>query len=449
MNYQILSSPRRCTRIVAVATILGMLGSQHVLTAAEPGTNNFQQKNIVGRAALITGVLLHRDNNVWKPLAPQADIYADDLIVALPAGAINSKSKNVRLTLLSDLARVSPYPVFESAVQLHDSNFDLDFTLDRGRVDITNIGRTGEAKVKIRFEKQSIELTLGEKAKVAFELFGRWPAGSKFSTNPKPDEDGQLPAPTLDLVMIVKSGKVELKAFGKTYAMTAPKGKAYYHWDSVPPFNDEPKELDSLPTWAEKIVSIPPNAGELLNLIRLLVTKAREKPDSIEEGLTGLLTEDNAAGRRVAVYALGALDDLPPLIDAVSSSKFSDVRSTAVIALRHWIGRAAGQDLKLYDALLKKGYTDRNAHRFVQLLHSFSNQQKATPATYETLIELLGAENPAIRELANWHLVRLAPKGQDINFNPLGTAQEREEAVKKWKELIPAGKLPAKEKTTN
>ena len=445
MSYQILSNPRRCAGVVAVAAILGTLCSHQVLTAAAPGAGNAQPKNIVGRAALIPGLMLHRDNNVWKPLAPQADIYADDLIVALPAGAINSKSKNVRLTLLSDLARVSPYPVFESAVVLHDTDLDLDFTLDRGRVDVTNIGRSGEAKVKIRFEKQSMELTLGEKARVAFELFGRWPAGSRFSTTPKPDEDGQLPAPTLDLVMIVKSGKVELKAFGKSYAMTAPKGKAYYHWDSVPPHKDEPQELDSLPAWARNIVSIPPNAGELLNLIRVLVSKAREKPDSIEEGLAGLLTEDNEAGRRVAVYALGALDDLPPLIDAVSSSKFSDVRDTSVIALRHWIGRAAGQDLKLYDALLKKGYTERNAHRFVQLLHSFSNQQKATPATYETLIELLQAENPAIRGLANWHLVRLVSKGQDINFNPLGTAQEREEAVKKWKVLVPAGKLPPKQ----
>ncbi len=218
MNYQnLLTGPGRQS-IVTLAAILGVFCSQRGLAAADAVSGLVQQKAIVGRAPIIPGGLLHREgeNKSWHLIAPSADIYADDLIVAVPAGAIVPKSRNVRLTLLSDLARISPYPVFESAVILHDTDLDLDFTLDRGRVDITNIRRDkGEAKIRVRFQKQVWDLTLGDKAKVAFELYGRWPAGMHFSKKPKPGE-----APTIDVVLLVKEGQVSLKAEGKEFAMT-------------------------------------------------------------------------------------------------------------------------------------------------------------------------------------------------------------------------------------
>ena len=194
MNDLYLSTARR-SGVVAIAAVLTVLGAQQFLTAAPPGEGFRQQKVVVGQTVVIPGFLFHRDGETWKHLLPLTDIYSDDLIVALPFGGINSKNKNVRLTLLSDLARISPYPILESAVILHQTELDLDFTLNRGRVDVTNTRRSGESKIRVRFQKQVWELTLGNKARVAFELFGRWPAGSPFSKTPKPDE-----GPTLDLV---------------------------------------------------------------------------------------------------------------------------------------------------------------------------------------------------------------------------------------------------------
>ncbi len=441
MNYQNLLTVSGRQSVVALAAILGVFFSQPGFSAAEAVPGLGQQKSVVGRAPLISGGLLHREgeNKSWRLIAPSADIYADDLIVAVPAGAILPKSGHVRLTLLSDLARISPYPVFESAVILHDTDLDLDFTLDRGRVDITNLRKDkGEAKVRVRFQKQVWDLTLGDKAKIALELYGRWPAGMHFSKTPKPGE-----SPTIDVVLLVKEGELNLKVDGNEFAMHAPKGVAYFHWDSVPPFDDKPKYLDALPAWAKPIGQIPQNVGDIANLIKAIGTRAREKPGSIEEVLATILTEDSPSARRMAVYGLGAIDDLPQLIDALSSSKFPDVRDVTVIALRHWIGRGEGQDMKLYDALVKKGYSENHAARVMQLLHSFGEKAKASPATYETLIDLLNHENPAVRQLANWHLTRLVPTAT-ITYDPLGTPEERQAAVAKWKELIPAGKLPPK-----
>jgi hypothetical protein len=144
----------------------------------------------------------------------------------------------------------------------------------------------------------------------------------------------------------------------------------------------------------------------------------------------------------MAVYGLGALDQVAELVDALANPK-GDVRDVAVIALRHWIGRKQGQDLKLYNVLTKeKNFTPNQAAILVQLLHSFGDVQQSQPATYETLIDYLMHDKPAIRQLAYWHLVRLAPSGKDIKFDPNASAEARQSAVEQWKKVIPAGQLP-------
>ena len=443
MSYQnLLTVPRR--RVLAMAALLGVLISQRGVAAANPPEGLVQEKTVVGQTPLFPpGLLLHRQgqNNAWHLLAPGAEVYSEDLIVALPAGIIDSKSRNVRLTLLSDLARTSPYPVLESAVVLHQTDLDLDFTLERGRVDIANTQKGAESKIRIRFQKQIWDLTLSDKAKVAFELYGRWPAGLHFNKTPKPDEE-----PTLDVVLIVKEGKVTLKTADKEFKMAQPPDEAYFHWDSVPPFEDAPKKLKELPKWVTPAGRLPAFTGDILSLVnavKAVAGRSKEKPTSVEDALATLLASDSEAARRIAIYGLGALDDLPRLIDTLSTNKAPEVRDVTVIALRHWIGRGPGQDQKLYEALVKKGYSEKNATRVMQLLHSFGNVAKASPATYETLIEFLTHENAAVRQLAHWHLVRLAPTAK-IAYDPLGSSEELKAAQAKWKELIPAGKLPPK-----
>jgi len=62
--------------------------------------------------------------------------------------------------------------------------------------------------------------------------------------------------------------------------------------------------------------------------------------------------------------------------------------------------------------------------------------------TYEVLIGLLGHSKVAVREVARWHLVRLAPTGKKINFDAAAPEAQRQKAVEEWRALIPAGQLP-------
>ena len=97
----------------------------------------------------------------------------------------------------------------------------------------------------------------------------------------------------------------------------------------------------------------------------------------------------------------------------------------------------------LYQGMIDaKTFTPAEAETAVQLLHDFGDDDLARPATYQMLIHHLDSDKLFIRGLAYWHLSRLVPEGKKFGYDPFGPQEQREAAVKKWKELIPEGKLP-------
>jgi hypothetical protein len=443
--------PARAVGLACLLFLLPCLAIGGAGRADEPKTA--APREVVGKATLLSA-LLHREgaDKTWRVIRPGAPIYSEDLIVAVPVGGVVSGRSNVRLQLLSDLARLSPYPVLESAVILHaNPEVDLDFTLDRGRVDVALPAKgKGPAKVRVQFHKQKWDLTLNEPGtRVALELYGRWPQGVPFH-KPAGDAKNNEPAeePTADLVLLVIQGSADLDTGTNQFALHEPPGPAYFHWDSVGGADANPTKQETVPPWARPAFAATPavqaTAKDLVSF-GLLVRQLREG-QAIEDVLSEALTSESATIRKIAVYGLGAVDDLPHLVDALSNPKHADVRNTAVSALRAWIGRGPGQDLKLFDALVKdKKLSASQATIVMQLLHSFSQTQRRQPATYSTLIDYLSVEPVAIRQLASWHLVRLAPQGAKIGYDPAGPEADREKAVAEWKKLIPEGQLPPTE----
>jgi hypothetical protein len=327
----------------------------------------------------------------------------------------------------------------ESAVILHDNpDADLDFTLDRGRVEISNRRKDKEpAHVRVRFRKQVWDLTLDPAGQVDLLLYGRWPRGVPFTKNAKDDE------PTADLMLIVVMGNVQVKTASEELALHAPPGPAVLHWLSGDGSGGVRVErIEDLPAWVKPGLAALPKLKDITAVMKLLEQRFVEH-SSIDEALADSLDSDNPNTRRIAVYGLGALDDLPRLVDALTNKRHPDVRDTAVVALRHWIGRGPGQDMKLYDVLVKdKHYSEGQAEIVLQLLHSFGDSDLARPATYETLIDYLMHDNLAVRQLAHFHLVRQVPAGRNIAYDAAAPEDARKQAYEKWKELVPSGKLP-------
>lgn len=402
------------------------------------------RRSIIGKCVNPPGALLHRaPGGQWQLCRPDEPVHYGEVLVALTAAAAESENGSVRLSLSPDLARLSSLPVRESAVLLRKSpDKDLDFTLERGRVEVSNERKNKEpAQVRVHFGKnsQTWDLTLGTPgAKAALVLYGRWPRGTPFTKDSKTGEE-----PTADLSLFVLNGEVQLDTRTDQYALHGPPGPAYFHWDSVAGADAGPERRDQQPDWARSAVK--PQGNEIKPALEQLRRRLQDTP--VKETLTQLVRSHDADDRRVAVYALGALDDLPDLVSALSDATHEDTRDVAIITLRQWIGRGAGQDMRLHDYLLQsKNYTPNQASVVLQLLHSFGENDLARPATYETLIDYLLHDKLAIRQLAKWHLDRLVPAGRGIAYDPAGPPDARHQAYDQWKKLVPNGKLPAEGK---
>lgn len=396
---------------------------------------------VVGKYVGATGLLLARDSDTrkWAVVKRGDPIYSGDTLVGKPGASIDSKNGAVRLIMLADLRRLSPYPILEPAAVLHTSDKDdLDFTIDRGRMVILNQKKEGAAEVRARFADDFWSMTLKEPGTlVGMELYGRWPRGIYWHKGDNPPE-----APTLNLTLIVLKGEIQLRHHKQIHLMRPPPGPAMISWDSVVGDEASPTRLETLPVWADDKQPLDARAKRIQGLLNFLgdLQAAVGVEKSTHEAL------EIKDLRRMAIITLGATDDLPKLIDLLSEPKYRDMRNDTILILRHWIGRGTGQDQKLYDALLKKKYTPVQAETIMHLLHSFDATALSRPETFETLIAYLKHDKLAIRELAEFHLYRLVPAGQKIAYNPAGTAAEREAAFKEWKNLVPDGQLPPRPK---
>jgi hypothetical protein len=398
----------------------------------------------VGKWVADSPMLLHREGpgKPWQIAAADEALLSGDLLLGGGGTALTSRDGAISLVMMGDLAEVSPYPVRETAVVLHnDPKRDMDLTLDRGRLDLINTKEKGAAHVRVHLRNETWELTLEEPgASIALETYGRWPRGVPFTKNPGPKD-----APTASLIFLVLKGEVQVKHGFHHHVLKAPPGPALIEWDSVTGQDATPHFLDDLPPWARQ------DAGEtaLSKKKKTLLARFRQlaQGKSLSDAGEEMAGSDDAAERKMAVFILAALDDLPRLAKALRETKHLDVWDNGVLALRHWIGRAPGQDQVLYQSLIDTGkYSPRNAEAALQLLHSFGEADLARPETYEVLMDYLDSDKLILRGLAYWHLSRLVPAGQDFGYSPLDPKEKRDEAVAKWRELIPTGQLPPKPK---
>ena len=163
----------------------------------------------------------------------------------------------------------------------------------------------------------------------------------------------------------------------------------------------------------------------------------------------------------MAVRCLGALDNTQDLVSFLDNSEvLPELRHEAIITLRHWIGRNAGQELQLYDpenrsGVLSKAFSsvesfdDKGpaATTFIALLHTPNAQELNTEKFWKNLIANLNHRSLAIRELAYFHLRMMLPNlTRTIPYDPNAKDEEaHKKGYEKWKELVDQGKLPPRQ----
>ena len=394
----------------------------------------------VGRMLSADGSFLHRTPGkpTYEAVKKDALITPDDRLIALPGASVASANGAVTLTSRTDYDGKSPFPILETAITLHPPGTnDLDITLDRGRVDLTNFKPSGSAKVRVQFYSQDWTITLDEpNSRVAIEVISRWPAGSPFRKTPM---EGHEPA--MAAVLVVVSRGVSVSDGKTTLALSAPPGPSLVEWASTGEARLIAQRLETVPAWADPIAELRPTATAAREAAEAF--RKRVASGSVTDAIDAFLASNSIAEKHVGLIAAGALDDLPRLNNAVATTHDQELWDFGVSVCCHWLGRNAAQETTLYQFLMDaRKFTATEAEITLQLLHGFTVEDQQQPETYEVLIAYLRSPRPAVRNLAAWHLHRLAPAGKTIPFRPNATEVEAQTAYNAWKKLIPTGQIP-------
>jgi hypothetical protein len=390
---------------------------------------------VIGRMFSPIGAILvgAGAKNAWTFPQLFDDIYAGRLLLALPGarGMVEVKEGDVHLILTGNLPELSPSPVLETAAILHENNdFDLDITLQRGRIVVENHRKDGTVTVRLRVKKAELKITPAKNGAFAVETSGR-PVTPAFAKDTASGDHS--------VALLVVKGKAKVAAHGKQYALEGP---VVLRWSG----EGEPRgsrALNELPAWIDPAADPSPKTTAWHKAVEGL---RRDLADtkSLSVALTNGLKHRDPNRRTVALLSYAAIGELEPVLGGLSGS--ADVRRAAIVALLHQLGRGADAEMRLRTILAKQGFLANEAELIIHLLHGPHAKELGQPETYTALIKDLQHEKVAVRELTAWTLYHLVPQGKGISYDADGSEEERARAQAAWRRLIPPGQVPPRPK---
>lgn len=388
--------------------------------------------------------------NDYKVVDSGFSLEPGQTVLSFHDGAVVSGNGKVTATLRSDLSGKNPLPVLESAIKTRAASpgIDFEFKFDRGRVDLVNTAKEGKVTVRIHGPFTSSDLVLATPGtRVVVEVYGRWMPGTQFAVLPADTKYTPENSPLMRLLILVLKGEAEIIHPRNSFRLIAPPGNAQIQAQSRGDAIVVPEHLDAVPDWVNENPKDPEVAKHKPAIDKLASLLAKEA--DAEKVFEELGNSKDPVERLIAVYGLAALDELEKMFILIRTTRTPELVDEGIIALRHFMGRAPGNDQLFYKFLTthkiggRSVFTPKQAEAFIDLLDGFNEEQREQPSTYLYLLKQLSNEKAPIRGLAIWHLNRLVPEGQKIGYDPTDDAPSRELAVKKWKDkLTELKKLP-------
>jgi hypothetical protein len=395
-------------------------------------------------------LIAHQANKeLWLPVKAKSPVFTADDLMALPGFRPAVKlDSGVRLQLWGNLLEFLALPALECQITLHRPAPGLmaDLTFDRGRVLIVNERIEGPARVRLRYHGEVWDIELQENAEVIADgLFSLEP-GTRFVPG-----EGSTNPPLRQLFVGVTKGKATVMIDNRDpIELQAPPGQAVVGWDNKGRLKSPVKIAEPLPQWTRDIPTKSP-ATELKAVLETLRDRLLSGTTTAEIALTELAQQDDKPFWQIyAAYGLQSLGAIGRVVDALDDLTKPAMRAAAIPALRHWVARDQKNSQLLHGLLRKdKGYLSRQADVAVQLMYTLTEADSYERKTYEFLFEQLEDPKLAIRELAYWHLAQLDPDGaRSSMYNPAAD-QQRESALRRWKQRLTDGKLPPKPPKVN
>jgi hypothetical protein len=332
---------------------------------------------------------------------------------------------------IETLVPLPSLPVFESIAEVFAPSdaFNADVRLVCGRVYL-RAARLDGARVRLRLDDDLFDIAFtDDQSEVAAEIVNFAGKGEGGATTYAAGS------------VAVLHGKVTVRQNMQSEMPMAESGPNVLAWTP----GSITQATDSTSRWSHQ-----PNLSKLaiekrndLDALDKRVIKKLFEPKDVSLAVKELATDPSPWAKALSSYGLAALDDLPPLLDALDDNP-NEARTAAAFGLHHWLGRDAGRATRLREALkMQKGFNDFQIDSAMIMLLGFAGEDLKNPATYSQTIDLLKSDRLALRELASWQLRILDPEGAEaIRYQ--ATDPNRDRAVQEWKKRIPDGTVPGK-----
>jgi hypothetical protein len=386
-------------------------------------------------------VVLTRGEKTWTRIAPETAVMtgAPLLVLAGYHAEIRSDS-GAKLLLWGNLPDWLPGGFLDCQVALNapPAGFDLDLTLDRGRIYL--VGAKKPTPVRLRFAGEIWDVTLADDTtEIVVDVVAAF-AGEPFV------RDGKGESPLMQAQLGVVSGQVTAQVESRKIDLRAAPGTCGLVWENKKAGFTTLELMSPLPTWAMQPIRPMPRERqqEIETALRSLMTRIATPNKPVDLAIAEIADAGTPVGKSLAVLAAGALCACPPVLDALEDGQSPELRQTAALALQELIARRPEFDTQVYEQLQAKlGYLERQADETMTLLHGVSEAGRNDPATYDLLFSRLRAERIGERELAAWRLAQLDPEGAVRARYRAGDPEvQRERAITEWRKRIPEGKLP-------
>ena len=243
----------------------------------------------------------------------------------------------------------------------------------------------------------------------------------------------------INAAFIALEGEVVVSNDQHATRLNSPPGPALFLWDNL----TRTPDVHRFETLPDSVKPYSPEEKKFMATLSGFAKTWASNPGPITKTLRDAVSSKEAVERKAAVVALGAIDDLPGLIGVLNDKDHADARDMAVLAVRHWLGRAPGQSIELHNYLTKSAdYTPTQSRNLINLFNLITKERLRQPDTYSLLLDTLNHAKMPARELARWHLVRLVPGGDKIQYDAGAPDAARQQAIAQWRKLVPAGELP-------
>jgi len=192
---------------------------------------------------------------------------------------------------------------------------------------------------------------------------------------------------------------------------------------------EQPQPLVSLPNWLDLEA---PSASAIVRRYAALYENEFTQDQPIAQSIRPVVKDRRPPLSELATLTLALTGSPPGLVDALNAAH-EESRLAAIIGLQSWLPLQP-ENAEQLQTELENRFRVEEAQAINRLLWGYSAEDARNPVVSEDLINWLGHDEIAIRELAFYHVLRLT--GRRYDYRPNDPAPHRAVAIDRWRTYL-------------